>query len=60
MNIQEMHDDHVRHGYNEKDAMRFGLQAMRWSGWGSPVGLGLLLLSIGGFLYLIHLAGLIG
>jgi len=59
MNLQEMHDGHVRHGH-DKDGIKFGLQAMRWSGWGSPVGLGLFLLSIGGFLYLLHLAGLVG
>jgi hypothetical protein len=32
---------------------------MRWHGWGSPVGLGLFLLAIGGFIYLLHLAGII-
>ena len=60
MNLQEMHDEHVRHGLDAKDSMRFGLQAMRWSGWGSPVGFGILLLCVGGFLYLLRLAGLIG
>jgi len=60
MNLQEMHDEHVRHGYDAKDGMKFGLKAMSWSGWGSPVGLGILLLCAGGFLYLLHLAGLIG
>ncbi len=60
MNLQEMHDEHVRHGYDPKDGMKFGLKAMSWSGWGSPVGLGLFLLSVGGFLYLLHLAGLVG
>ena len=31
-----------------------------WFSWGSPVGLGLFLISIGVTLYFIHLAGLIG
>ena len=60
MNLQETHDDHVRHGYDAKYGMKFGLKAMSWDGWGSPVGLGLFLLSVGGSLYLLHLAGLIG
>ncbi|HVU75784.1 MAG TPA: hypothetical protein VHD38_03045 [Candidatus Paceibacterota bacterium] len=31
-----------------------------WFSWGSPVGLGLFLISIGVFLVLLHFAGLIG
>jgi hypothetical protein len=33
-------------------------QAMAWYGWGSPVGLGFMLLCIGGFLVCLHDAGL--
>jgi hypothetical protein len=29
-----------------------------WFSWGSPIGLGLFILSIGGFIVLLHLAGL--
>lgn len=46
--------------YDPKDGIKYGLATMKWHGWGSPVGLGLFLLSIGGFLVLLHLAGLIG
>lgn len=55
MNLQEMHDKHTHH-----DDVRYGLASMKWHGWGSPVGLGLFLLSLGGFLYLLHTAGLVG
>jgi hypothetical protein len=34
-------------------------KAMSWSGWGSPVGLGLFVLLICASIYLLHLAGLI-
>jgi hypothetical protein len=44
----------------DREGIKFGLQAMKWSGWGSPVGLGIFLVCIGGMLYLLHLAGLIG
>jgi hypothetical protein len=33
-------------------------EAMAWYGWGSPVGLGMMLLCIGGFLVCLHEAGL--
>lgn len=56
---QEERDEYVRKGY-DKDDMNFALKAMRWHGWGSPVGIGIFILCIGGFLYLLHLAGLIG
>lgn len=35
-------------------------EAMAWYGWGSPVGLGIMLLCIGGFLVCLHDAGLLG
>ncbi|HVS79551.1 MAG TPA: hypothetical protein VHF05_01100 [Candidatus Paceibacterota bacterium] len=59
MSLQEMHDEHAQY-WRDKDGIKFGLASMRWHGWGSPVGLGLFLLSIGGFLLLLHFAGLIG
>ncbi|MDE1874997.1 MAG: hypothetical protein KGI79_03605 [Patescibacteria group bacterium] len=33
--------------------------AMAWYGWGSPVGLGLLLVGVGAFIWLLHLANII-
>jgi hypothetical protein len=33
-------------------------EAMAWYGWGSPVGLGIMLLCIGGFIVCLHDAGL--
>ena len=40
-----------------KNEDKYGEQAMHWYGWGSPVGLGLI--SVGVFLWLLHLANLI-
>lgn len=57
MNLQEMHDEHVRH-WHDKEGMRYGLKAMSWQGWGSPIGLGFFLVCVGSLLYLLHLAGL--
>lgn len=41
----------------------YAKESMKWYGWGSPIGLGiglsLLLSSVGMFLWLIHLAGII-
>lgn len=34
-------------------------EAMAWYGWGSPVGLGIMLLCIGGFLVCLHDAGIL-
>jgi hypothetical protein len=33
-------------------------KALSWYGWGSPVGFSILLLSVAGSIYLLHLAGL--
>jgi hypothetical protein len=60
MDLKEMHDEHVHSWYDPKDGIKYGLASMKWYGWGSPVGLGLFVLSVGGLLYLLHLAGLIG
>jgi hypothetical protein len=34
-------------------------KAMSWYGWGSPIGFSILILSLAGSVYLLHLAGLI-
>jgi hypothetical protein len=39
---------------------RYGIKSMAWFGWGSPIGLGSFLVSIGVFLVLLHYARLIG
>lgn len=48
----------------EKLEFEMGKSAMKstlsWHGWGSPIGLGLFLVSIGILLVLLHYAGLIG
>jgi hypothetical protein len=43
----------------DAEAWRYADKAMTWYGWGSPVGVGLLIVSIGVFLALIHHAGLV-
>jgi hypothetical protein len=43
-----------------KEHMRNWRSWGSWFSWGSPVGLSIFLLSIGGFLVLLHYAGLIG
>ena len=43
---------------DKDEAWRYAEKAMSWSGWGSPVGLGLFILFICGAIYLLHLAGL--
>jgi hypothetical protein len=42
----------------QDNGWRYADKAMSWYGWGSPVGIGLLLLCISGSLYLLHAAGL--
>lgn len=41
----------------------YGMQAMKWYGWASPVGLGLgmgfIVISVGLFLWMLHLATII-
>jgi hypothetical protein len=52
--LKKMHDEHVHGAYADLPWKAWG----SWFSWGSPVGLGLFLLSIGGFLVLLHYAGL--
>jgi hypothetical protein len=40
-------------------AWQYASKAMTWYGWGSPVGLGLFIISIGAFLVLVHVAGVL-
>jgi hypothetical protein len=37
----------------------YGMETLKWYGWGSPVGLGMGLISVGLFLWLLHLASII-
>jgi hypothetical protein len=45
--------------HTEVDAWKYAQKTMSWYGWGSPVGLGLFVLSIGGFVLLLHQAGIL-
>jgi hypothetical protein len=41
------------------ETWKYAQKAMSWYGWVSPVGLSLLILSIGAFVALLHVAGVI-
>jgi hypothetical protein len=43
-----------------RDSMKNWRSWGSWFSWGSPVGLSIFLLSIGGFILLLHMANLIG
>jgi len=45
--------------YDAEREDKYGLAAMSWHGWGSPVGLSIALVAVGVFLWFLHLAGLI-
>jgi len=47
------------HEQHDVEAWRCAQMAMTWYGWGSPVGIGLLIVSIGVFLVLLHHAGIV-
>lgn len=53
--ISEIRDERE----HDMDAMRNWRAWGSWFSWGSPIGLGLFVLSIGGFLVLLHLANII-
>ena len=59
MSLQEMHDAHV-HGPHGEEGLKYWRAWGSWFSWGSPVGMGIFLISIGIFLVLLHYAGLIG
>jgi hypothetical protein len=40
----------------DPEAWKYAEKAMTWYGWGSPIGLGLFIVSVGAFLVLIHYA----
>jgi len=42
-----------------EEAWKYAQKAMSWYGWGSPVGLGLLIVAIGAFVALLHVVGVI-
>ena len=48
---------------DDSEAWKYSKEAMNWYGWGSPVGLSLgfslFILAIGGFIVLLHVAGVI-
>jgi hypothetical protein len=48
---------------NEKksdlESWKYAEKSMTWYGWGSPVGLGLFIISIGVFILLLHYAGIV-
>jgi hypothetical protein len=50
MNSETVHTEQKIDPYAEK--------AMSWYGWGSPIGFSILILSLAGAVYLLHLAGL--
>ncbi len=49
------HQDH-----HSDEALKHWRSWGSWYSWGSATGFSIFLLSIGGFIYLLHLAGLIG
>lgn len=44
---------------HDADVWKYAEKSLAWYGWGSPVGLGLLIVSVGVFLALIHHAGIL-
>jgi hypothetical protein len=55
MSSKQIHDVDAYDG----EAWRYASNAMTWYGWGSPVGVGLFIISIGAFLVLVHVAGVL-
>jgi hypothetical protein len=45
--------------HNNEEAWKYAQKAMSWYGWGSPVGLSLLIVAIGASVALLHVAGVI-
>ena len=44
---------------HEQNVDPYARMAMSWYGWGSPIGFSILILSVAGAVYLLHLAGVI-
>ena len=57
--LDKVRNAHAEHRAENAEALRNWRAWGSWFSWGSPVGLGLFLLAIGGFLVLLNLAGLI-
>ena len=43
----------------DTEAWKYAEKSLTWYGWGSPVGLGLFVISIGVFIVLLHEAGIV-
>jgi hypothetical protein len=43
----------------DAETWKYAEKALTWYGWGSPVGIGLFIVAIGGFVELLHVAGVI-
>lgn len=44
---------------DKKRGDMYGIETMKWYGWGSAVGLGFVIISVGIFLWMLHLANII-
>lgn len=44
---------------DRKRGYMYGMESMKWYGWGSAVGLSCVIVAIGLFLWLLHLANII-
>jgi hypothetical protein len=44
---------------HDVEAWKYAEKAMTWYGWGSPVGIGMLIVSVGAFVLMLHYAGVI-
>jgi hypothetical protein len=46
MNLQEMHESHVRGNRPEEWDWKYASASMKWYGWGSPVGLSIFFVAL--------------
>jgi hypothetical protein len=44
---------------SDLESWKYAEKSMTWYGWGSPVGLGLFIISVGVFILLLHYAGIV-
>jgi hypothetical protein len=44
---------------SDLESWKYAEKSMTWYGWGSPVGLGLFIISTGVFILLLHYAGIV-
>jgi hypothetical protein len=59
MRLFERRDAMTNEIKNDAEAWKYAQKAMSWYGWGSPVGLGLLIVAVGTLVALLHVAGVI-